>query len=276
MAGPSLRRIGMAAAVGLAGTFAIALLLAATDVEAGSPDLAPDLVTLAIQQEDMVVIVEGQRTVLRFTNEIGNRANGPLEIFPSAQSSDCDDNGDFADDRDAYQRVYTDSNGSGAFERDTDEVAAERLIGCMHYHPAHNHWHVLNIATYELRYEPTGDTVLRKRKVGYCLTDARLAFPSPVTPQTSTYPINPPDVTSCQAVTTQGISPGWADAYQLPLPGQELDITELPRGHYCLTSRTDPLNVLTELDDANNVRRVHIALRPAKLTVVKLDSPCRV
>ena len=265
----------MAAAVGLFGAATIALLLSATRVEAGPGDLAPDLVTLAIQQDDMAVTVEGERTVLRFTNEIGNRANGPLEIFPSAQSSDCDDNGDFANDRDAYQRVYTDSNGSGAFERGTDDIAEERLIGCMHFHPAHNHWHVLNIATYELRYEPTGDTVLVKRKVGYCLTDARLAFPSPVSPHSSTYPINPPNQTGCQAVTTQGISSGWADAYQLPLPGQDLNITGLPRGHYCLTSRTDPANVLTELDDANNVRRVHIALRPAKLVVQKLDSPCR-
>jgi hypothetical protein len=275
MAGPYLRRTGMAVAVGFAGAAAIALLLSATRVEAGPGDLAPDLVTLAIQQEDLAVVVEGKRTVLRFTNEIGNRANGPLEIFPSAQSSDCDGNGDFANDRDAYQRVFSDSNGSGAFERGTDEAASERLIGCMHYHPAHDHWHVLNIATYELRYEPTGDTVLRRRKVGYCLTDARLAFPSPVSPETSTYPINPPDATGCQAVTTQGISSGWADAYQLPLPGQDLDITGMPRGHYCLTSRTDPTDALTELDDANNVRRAHIALRPAKLVVQKLDSPCR-
>jgi hypothetical protein len=276
MAGSSLRRIGMAAVVGLAGSVAIALLLAATRVEAVSADLAPDLVTLAVQQDDLAMLVEGKRTVVRFTNEIGNRANGPLEIFPSAQSSDCDGNGDFANDRDAYQRLFTDSNGSGAFERDADEVASEELIGCMRYHPAHDHWHVLNIATYELRYEPTGERVLRKRKVGYCLTDARLAFSSPVTPSTSVYPINPPGVTGCQDVTTQGISSGWADAYLLPLPGQELDVTGLPAGHYCLTSRTDPTNVLTELDDDNNVRRVHLALRPAKLVVQKLDTPCRV
>ena len=276
MAASTLRRVGMAAAVGLAATVAIALLLAATHVEAGEPDLAPDLVTLAVQQDDMVLLVEGKRTVLRFTNEIGNRANGPLEIFPSAQSSDCDGDSDFANDRDAYQRVFTDSNASGGFERDADEVATERLIGCMRYHPAHDHWHVLNIATYELRYEPTGDTVLRKRKVGYCLTDARLAFPSPVTPPASSYPINPPGVTGCQSVTTQGISSGWADAYLLPLPGQELDVTGLARGHYCLTSRSDPLNELTELDDGNNVRRVHLALRPAKLVVQKLDTPCRI
>jgi hypothetical protein len=276
MEASAARRVGLAAGVALVAVAAIAFLLSVTDVEAGSSDLVPDLVTLAVQQDDMVVVVEGKRTVLRFTNEIGDRANGPLEIFPSAQSSDCDANGDFANDRDAYQRVFADSNGSGGFERDGDGVGTERLIGCMRFHPAHNHWHVLDIATYELRYEPTGETVLRKRKVGYCLTDARLAFPSPVTSHTSTYPINPPDTTGCQAVTIQGISSGWADAYQLPLPGQELDITGLPRGRYCLTSRTDPTNVLTELDDDNNVRRVHIALRPPKLGVQKLDTPCRI
>jgi hypothetical protein len=245
-------------------------------VEAGAPGLPPDLVTLAIQQPDLAVVAEGKRTILRFTNEIGNRANGPLEVFPSAQSSDCDGDGDLANDRDASQRLFADSNGSGAFERDADTVASERPIGCMHFHPAHNHWHFLDLASYELRYERDGETVLRKRKVGYCLTDARLAFPSPVTPEASTYPVNPPGTTGCQAVTTQGISPGWADAYLLELPGQELDVTGLARGHYCVISRTDPANVLAELDDANNVRRVHLALRPAKLAVRRLKSPCAI
>jgi hypothetical protein len=276
MEASAVRRVGLAAGVGLVTAAAIALLLAVSRVEAGSADLPPDLVTLAIQQEDLLIAVEGKRTLLRFTNEIGNRGNGPLEIYPSAGSENCDGDADPANDRDASQRLFADSNGSGAFERDDDAVASERKFGCMRFHAAHNHWHVLDIAGYELRREPRGKLFERTRKIGFCFGDARLAFPSGVTPPTSTYPINPPELTGCQATTTQGISPGWADAYLLALPGQEFDITEFPRGHYCLISRADPTDVLDELDEGNNVRRAHIALRPAKFAVRRLQTPCRI
>lgn len=97
-----------------------------------------------------------------------------------------------------------------------------------------------------------------------------------VTPQTSTYPINPPGVVGCDAVSTQGISPGWADSYVLALPGQDIEITDIARGHYCLTTRADPTGVLDELAEDNNVRRVRLALRPSKFTVRKLDGPCQI
>ncbi len=274
----ALRRVGLAAAVAVLAMAAIGVLLAISSarVEADPGDLPPDLVTLAIQQEELLIQVDGDRTLLRFTNEIGNRGNGPLEIYPSEESLNCDGDGDPFNDRDASQRVFTDSNGTGAFERGTDAIAGERRFGCMRYHPAHDHWHVLDIASYELRREPSGNLFARTRKVGFCLTDARLAFPSAVTPPTSTYPINPPGVAGCQSVSTQGISPGWADAYLLALPGQALDVTGIPRGHYCLTTRADPTGVLDELDEDNNVRRVRLLLRAGKFSVRKLPGPCRI
>jgi hypothetical protein len=272
----AVRRIGLAALVALATAAAIVILLAVSRVEADPGDLPPDLVTLAIQQEDMLIQVDGDQTLLRFTNEIGNRGNGPLEVYPSDESDNCDGDDDPTNDRDASQRVFADSNGDGAFERDTDAVAYERKFGCMRFHAAHNHWHVLDISSYELRREPGGNLFAHTRKVGFCLTDARRAFPSAVTPDVSTYPINPAEVTGCQSVTTQGISSGWADAYVLALPGQDFDITGIPRGQYCLITRADPTGVLDELDEDNNVRRVHIVLRPSKLIVRRLDSPCRI
>lgn len=274
----ALRRVGLAATVALLAMAAIGVLLSVSSarVEADPADLPPDLVTLAIQQEELLIQLEGDRTLLRLTNEIGNRGNGPLEIYPSSGSLYCDGDDDPLNDRDASQRVFTDSNGTGAFERGADAVARDRLFGCMRYHPAHDHWHVLDIATYELRREPSGDLFARTRKVGFCLTDARLAFPSAVTPPTSTYPINPPGAVGCDSVSTQGISPGWADAYILALPGQVIDVTGIPRGHYCLTTRADPTGVLDELDEDNNVRRVRLLLRTAKLSVRKLSGPCRI
>ena len=61
----------------------------------------------------------------------------------------------------------------------------------------------------------------------------------------------------------------------LTLPGQSLDVTELPRGSYCLTTRADPTGMLDELDELNNVRRVRLALRPEEPSVRKLPGPCR-
>ena len=131
--------------------------------------------------------------MFRFTNEIGNRGNGPLEIQPSAESLDCDGDGDPANDRDATQRVFADSNGTGLFERGTDGVAAERRFGCMRYHPAHDHWHVLDIATYELRREPatSAQCAARARSASASPTPGWRS-PTPTSQLTSTYPVNPP------------------------------------------------------------------------------------
>ena len=263
----------MAAVAGLAAVAASATLIAVS--EAGPGDLAPDLVTMAIGDDDLRIGPERGKVVLRFTNEIGNRGNGPLEIEPSPASQGCDGDADPDNDRDATQRIFTDSNGTGAYERGIDAVASERRFGCMRYHPAHDHWHVLDIATYELRRERSGRVLLRSRKVGFCLTDARPAFESDATPIATTYPINPPGIMGCQSISTQGISAGWADAYVLTLPGQSLDVTELPRGSYCLTTRADPTGMLDELDELNNVRRVRLALRPEEPSVRKLPGPCR-
>ncbi len=270
------RRVGLAAASGLASIAAAAGLLALSSPASGGPaDLPPDLVTLAIGADDLAIAVEDGRVQLRFTNEIGNRGNGPLEISPSADSPNCDGDDDPTNDRDATQRVFADSNASGLYERGADGVATERTFGCMRYHPPHDHWHVLDIASYELRREPTNKLSVRSRKVGFCLTDARAAFQGPGVPPVMTYPINPPGINGCQSMSTQGISPGWADAYLLALPGQALDVTGLPRGRYCLTTRADPTNVLAELDEENNVRRVRLALRPNRPSVHKLPGGCR-
>jgi hypothetical protein len=273
----ALSRIGLAVGTALGSTAAIALILAAASASGGPPALAPDLVTLAIKQENLLIAPDEQgRIVMRLSNEIGNRANGPLEVFPGPASTDCDHDGDPVNDRDASQRIFADTNGSGGYEGGVDAVESERAFGCMRYHPAHDHWHVLDIARYELRREATGELVAHARKVGFCFTDTRLAFPSVVSPPEAIYPIGSAQPTGCDANSTQGISPGWADLYAFALPGQQLLVGGLPRGKYCLTSRADPLDLIEELNEGNNVRRVRLTLRPRKLAVRKLDGRCLV
>jgi hypothetical protein len=273
---PALSRIGLAACTALGSSAAIALVLAAASASGGPPALAPDLVTLAIKQENLMVAPDQKgRIVLRLSNEIGNRANGPLEVFPGPASTDCDDDGDPVNDRDASQRIFADTNGSGGYEGGVDGVESERGFGCMRYHPAHDHWHVLDIARYELRREATGKIVAQSRKVGFCFTDTRVAFPSAFTPPIRTYPIGSAEPIGCDATSTQGISAGWADLYAFSLPGQQLRVDGLPRGKYCLSSYADPHDLIDELSEDNNARRVRLSLRPSKLRVRTLPGVCR-
>ncbi len=268
-------RIRIAAAVAIVAATTAGLIAAVPPATGGPAALTPDLVTLAIGEADLALERRGTRTLLRFTNEIANRADGPLEIFPAAGSANCDGDGDPVNDRDASQRLFADSNGSGAYEADADLVEAERRIGCMRYHPAHDHWHLLDVALYQLRDEATGAVAARSRKVGFCLTDTRLAFPGVGSPAEPRYPLGSANPSGCDPGSTQGISAGWADAYRLTLAGQGLDVSGLDRGRYCLSSTADPRGLLEELVEANNQRRVRISLRPRKLRVRKLAGPCR-
>ena len=43
--------------------------------------------------------------------------------------------------------------------------------------------------------------------------------------------------------------------------GQELDVTSLAEGAYCLVSRADPENRLQESNERNNIRTTRIELR---------------
>lgn len=269
-----MSRFGLAASVGAASIAAIAAILAAAPASGGPAGLTPDLVTLPIEQKNLVVSVEDKKVLLRFSNEIGNQGNGPLEIFPGDVSTNCDGDGDPLNDRDASQRLFADSNADGLFERDVDTPASENRVGCMRYHAVHDHWHVLQVARYELVRERGAKVVALSRKVGFCLVDGRNAYPGVGSPTTPLYPYDSQSQ-GCDENATQGLSPGWADLYTYAVAGQQLNIGNLRRGRYCLTSEADPLDLLDELDEENNVTRARLMLRPNRYTARKLPGACR-
>ena len=272
----TIERTLLAGAVALCAALGLALLLASPGAHAGgAAALPPDLVTLAIGQEDLRVKREDGRTLLRLSTEIGNVGTGPLEVFPSAASTGCDGDPDPENDRAASQRLFADTNASGVFERGSDGVFSERPFGCLRYHAAHDHWHTLGFARYELRQEPSGRLASARRKVGFCIADFRLSHPSTGSPPESHYPFGSGVERGCDEIATQGLSVGWADLYGFPLPGQELDVENLRRGRYCLISRADPGDLLAEANEQNNVRRARIRLRPRQLEVRRLETPCR-
>ena len=267
----------LAIAVALVSAGSLVLLVAGSPPASagGQAVLGPDLVTLAIDQKDLLLERSGRKTLLRMTNEVANVGAGPLEVFPSPASTNCDGDGDPANDRDATQRLFADSDASGSFDPALDEVAEERGFGCMRYHAAHEHWHVVDFAGYELQREQKRKLSATRRKVGFCIVDSRQAFAPPGSPAKPIYPFGPPGSVGCDPDATQGLSPGWADIYVFALPGQQLDVSRLRRGRYCLISRVDPADLLLESNENNNVRRARIALRPRKLLVRRLPGKCR-
>ncbi len=273
-AAPNMSRRLAAAVAATATILVVAGAAVAPGAAAGSqPRLLPDLMTLRVSQNDLALERSGRKLLLRLTNEIGNRGRGPLEIYPSASSNDCDGDGNPANDRDTYQRIFLDSNGDSLFDRVQDTESVSLLFGCERYHPAHHHWHVLDFSRYKLVRERNGRTVVRSDKIGFCIIDTDHRFASlPGSPPEPYYPAGSEE---CDQVSIQGLSVGWSDSYRYYLPGQQLDVTGLRRGRYCLVSTADPHNLLRESDDSNNAHRARIALHPAKRTVDRLSGHCR-
>jgi hypothetical protein len=214
-------------------------------------ELMPDLSTMPFG--GISIRHEGGRTVLRFGNTVGNQGLGVLELRPRRR--DCDGDGDVSNDRLAIQRIYEDTDASGAFERGTDLIARTVEVGCMVFHPAHDHWHLQGFARYELRSMATGAVVAASPKVSFCARDSLPAFPD--LPGFSAFPY----YGACSRNSITGLSVGWADLYEASLPGQDLDVTGLPNGRYCLTSVADPKDRIDEADETNNARTRLLRLR---------------
>src|SRR5688572_13991838 len=202
--------------------------------------LEPDLVTGKLSPKEMVVSQEGKKTLLRLSNRVGNIGGGPLEIRPGNTSTDCDGDDDPSNDLPGIQRVYehawTPSDGNLG-----NDVFTPTPIGCVRYHPPHNHWHVASIARYSLFDEATGE-LSDGNKVGFCLLDSgRIDGQA----QAGFYGISGCG-NSEKLPTITGISPGFFGLYTSSTPGQRINVTGLEPGRYCLRSTANPGGTILE------------------------------
>jgi hypothetical protein len=234
--------------------FAVALPLSGAARSANGPrDLLPDLVTRTPAKIFVQVGKHGRR-VVRFSNEIVNVGIGPLELRPRV--GDCNHNGNPGDDRTSYQRIYRDTDGDARFTRGIDIRFRTRAAGCTRFHPAHKHWHFDALAAYRLAELPgSGSAPVVGEKVSSCVLDTKRRLPkAPGSPRRKYYG-------SCRRDSVGGISIGWGDLYGSRVSGQELDISTVADGAYCLVSRADPENRIFESNERNNVRTTRILLR---------------
>ena len=228
----------------------------------GRTDLLPDLVTarargLRIEADDEV-------RRLRFTHEIQNVGEGPLEIHPIA--ADCGDDA-IAEDYGAEQWIFRDSDGDGAFDREADSEHSTATTGCLVYHRQHDHWHIDDFVSYELYAIRSGGEVATKPiatspKVSFCTVDSVRRHPEmPGAPESSVYQVVDALPGDCEEGTTIGLSVGYADLYRAGLVDQWIDIEGVADGDYCLVTSSDVGDMVPELREGNNERRRRIELR---------------
>jgi hypothetical protein len=231
----------------------LALLLPSAAASPGTArELLPDLITRTPGKVYFQITPLGKHLV-RFSNEVVNVGVGPLELRPRV--GDCNRNGDPADDRASWQRIYRDANEDGRFTRGVDAGFRTRSAGCTRYHPAHKHWHFDALAEYAVRpVFSAGPLLAGGKKTSSCVLDTRRRLPkAPGSPRRKYYG-------GCRRDSVGGISIGWGDLYGARVSGQELDVTSLADGAYCLVSRADPENRLKESNERNNVRTTRIEL----------------
>jgi virginiamycin B lyase len=211
------------------------------------PDLLlPDLITLPPTNLVLRVNPVNGTKLLRFTNSVQNNGPGAMEMWGHSDP--------LSEKTIVVQRIYKD-----------DESFRNVVVGEFIFHPEHDHWHLGNFASYEIwSLHPDGtldSEMASSDKVSYCLRDdARSDIPDTARFQTYLY---------CDQ-TRQGITAGWTDTYKYHLPGQYIDITDVPDGSYALRSVVDPSQQLWESDRENNAAIIYIKIEGERLGIVDL------
>lgn len=208
------------------------------EMDSNKPDLAP------LPPSQLRMWRVGKKIELRFTAAIWNTGKGPLEVIGKEQTKLSKDQ-----DVPVSQRLYLPEGGSVDFP-----------IGELFWHGAHYHYHLDNVALYTL--EPASTTVAETihNKTSFCLWDnAAHDRTLKSAPRRGVY-------TVC-SVKKQGISVGWADIYGYTLPGQGIDVTNMPAGDYRLIIEVDPNSMFIEETKENNVKSAIIRMDPKRYTV---------
>ena len=111
----------------------------------------------------------------------------------------------------------------------------------------HRHIHFNSFAEYRLL-TLDGDVAAIGHKQSFCLMDIEGIDGGPC---------NTDDPFTCG---NQGIHAGCADVYSSALPCSYVDATGVPRGDYILEVQIDPLDIINESSEDNNVARVPVTI----------------
>lgn len=213
------------------------------DVSAAPDERLPDLAMAFPSQLRVEVSPSGVKR-LRFTTMIVNIGAGPFETGSSRRADETV--------MGVNQRIY---NTAGKVRKeDTTAVA-------MYSGDGHDHWHVQDVARYELfDVSGQGEALRRDAKVGFCFFDTsgyRRTLPR--SPRTRKY-----SKAGCGSQASlfvrNGISVGWGDTYAWNLSRQWINLGGLPAGQYFLKVTVDPLSQFQELNRDNNCKWLRIRI----------------
>jgi hypothetical protein len=128
----------------------------------------------------------------------------------------------------------------------------------------HNHWHIKRVATYRIEaVNEDGTPVVggegrSDTKVGFCFFDSHKKLDGG--PKKAQYKREGCGNKETDTDFFMGLSPSWGDVYDITLPGQSVDITDLPDGRYRIWVEADPQGWFAEVTRDNNVTWVDVKL----------------
>jgi hypothetical protein len=200
-----------------------------------------------------------QRELLRFSNAIANTGEGTWQVRRGSLISDPEQIADAVSlGLDPGQLAAT-AQELLAADGAIAAVVADAALS--EFHPEHKHFHIGETAEFGVeRFDSTSQrwdpiTGLEVVKTTFCLIDVnqiqQVSATDPDHYDIIKSPANANLYNDCFA-DLQGIQAGWIDRYNHSLPGQQVDITDLPAGTYRITSTVNPAGWFLESDYSNN------------------------
>ena len=232
----------------------VAALISAGTISA---DMLPDV--RATAPTNMQIMNEHQREMLRFTNCIANTGANNWQVHRGVPLTDQTQI-DYAVSLglDPSQLAITSQE---LLDKNGNIAAVIPDAALSEYHPAHKHFHIGETAEFEVdKYNEASKTWdiitgLNVVKTTFCLIDVnqiqKVADADPDHYDIVKSPANQNVYNDCFA-DVQGVQAGWLDRYHHELPGQEVDVTNLPAGTYRIFTTVNPAGWFMESDFSNN------------------------
>jgi hypothetical protein len=231
--------------------------------------LLPDM--RAVVPQHVQLVNEHQRETLRFSNGVANTGPGPWALRPdpplSSATTTVSAVQEIRDSNDYYKCGEQPKQVTACYN-----VVREFVAGTFEFHPAHNHWHIGDVALFEVRKgSPTGPIVGGNSiKTTFCLIDwYALDGNSPATDRV---------FFDCYK-SFQGVKSGWVDQYHQSTEGQQLDLTGVPNAKdYYLVTTSNFTGRFLESNYTNNTAWVKFRLfqdsKGNRKIEVTAHSPC--
>lgn len=229
----------------VAAFIAVAGLVTPSSALAGAPvDRLPDLQMARLSEFRIEVQADPDRTLLRFTAVIQNKGKGPVVVRGQRDCTSVS----------TCPRMTTSQRlrrSDGSWRSVDSDGVARYDVG-----DGHNHWHIMDVETYELipMDVPPDEAIdaIVGSKVGFCFFDTETVDLS--LPYSPDYPVF--DEADCGVSTTRdirvGLSVGWGDRYSWFLPRQWINVSSVPLGRYLVCATTDAFGEWLERRDDNN------------------------